>query len=522
MRSGTYLPRLALLASLAGACGSPVETATTPPPPPPLTGAAPFVVSNSVTTGAAGLDAARASSSLDPVAFVSVVPGTLPSGSAVSIRVHRTGAVVYGVLIDGGLDPVAVPAGAGDTLSLTESGPAGPGSPHDFGVPLRKPPTIIRTYPGPNKRDVPLNLRIQVVLSEPIDDASLTPQSFELRSGSNPIAGQLRFDNQEHTVVEFTPAANLAAGTAYELVLRPGIRDLEGTPLETSTSIPFTTAATGEPVTQLAFVRDGQIHLVHSDGTGLVQLTHTGDSVSNLDPAWSPDGQRLAFTSNRAGDWDIYVMNADGSDVVRRTSGGSNTQPAWAPDGRMIAFTSVQSGSAGVWVIDADGGQGSRVILDRPGYDATPAWSPDGRKITFTSDWRAYDFVYDLYVMNADGSNVQPLLEGPFFWVDGLTFYFQSAWSPDGQKIAVVVCGWAYDDCFPNSAIALANADGSGLKVIARAGGYARPTWSPDGRTIAFASSTCRDCQPSLRVVRADGSAEGLLVTNGHSPAWRP
>jgi Periplasmic component of the Tol biopolymer transport system len=155
------------------------------------------------------------------------------------------------------------------------------------------------------------------------------------------------------------------------------------------------------------------------------------------------------------------------------------------------------------------------------GWNAHPAWSPDGSKIAFVSDWRAYDFVYDLYSMNADGSGITALILGPFFSPDQ-TFYFQPAWSPDGGKIAMVVCAYAWDNCYPNSSVAVANADGSGLKTLVAAGGFASPTWSPDGSTIAFSVSTCRTCGGLIRYVRVDGSESGLIFSNGHSPSWRP
>jgi len=173
-------------------------------------------------------------------------------------------------------------------------------------------------------------------------------------------------------------------------------------------------------------------------------------------------------------------------------------------------------------VVDAADSQGPTNLLDRPGWNAQPAWSPDGQTITFSSDYRAYDTLYDLYAMNSDGTNVRPLIQGPFFWSAGLVFYFQSAWSPDGQSIAVVTCGYAWDNCYPDSAIAVANPDGSGLREIAQAGGYASPTWSPDGQWIAFGSAACRTCATSIRFVSVDGGVEGLLMEDGHSPAWRP
>ena len=271
----------------------------------------------------------------------------------------------------------------------------------------------------------------------------------------------------------------------------------------------------------MTIVRNGQIFLVNFDGSGLLQLTSTGGGASNVDPAWSPDGMRLAFASDRAGggDWDIYVMNADGSNVVRKTSGGHNVEPAWSPDGRSIAFSSFQNGSTGISVVDVDGTAAPRVLLDRPGYDGNPAWSPDGRQITFTSDWRAYDFVYDLYVMSADGSGVRTLVEGPLFGPRIL--YSQSSWSPAGQTIAIGVFA-DQPRSYPDGAIAVLSADGSGMRTIAQAGSYANPAWSPDGQMIAFGAAACAGCQPSVRLVGADGTGERLIVTNGHSPAWRP
>ena len=278
----------------------------------------------------------------------------------------------------------------------------------------------------------------------------------------------------------------------------------------------------------IAFVseRDGnsEIYRIGSDGTGLTRLTD--NPAIDSDPAWSPDGARILFASNRGSPAtdgsDIYVMNADGSNVSRLTNDGQSRAPAWSPDGNTIAFSSVRDGQFGIYVMRLGDPANATNIAHSAGYQTDPAWSPDGTRIAFTSDWRAYDFVFDLYVAKIDGSGITPLLTGPFFWADGWRFFFQAAWSPDGHRIAVVTCEYAWDNCYPSSTIDIADADGLNRRTLVSAGGFSSPTWSPDGANIAYSVKTCRDCPGTLRYVTADGTRSGTIFSNGHSPSWRP
>jgi Tol biopolymer transport system component len=271
----------------------------------------------------------------------------------------------------------------------------------------------------------------------------------------------------------------------------------------------------------MAFVRDGNIYIVNKDGTDVIQLT-SGRTSGH--PAWSPDGQRIAFVREVSSTSEIYVINADGSGLQPFARGRS---PAWAPDGRRIAFAALAGGENRIFVksVENDGTPAITIGFD-VGYQDWPAWSPDGSKIAFVSDEQAFDFAFEIYVANADGSNVVQVTNGFFgsraTWPT-YTIYAQPAWSPDGRKLAIVAClEWQYTDC-ETSSVGVVDVDGSNFRLLATTTGFAKPTWASDGSAVAF-SRTCWDhrCASNVFQVAAGGGDERLLIANGHSAAWRP
>jgi TolB protein len=185
-------------------------------------------------------------------------------------------------------------------------------------------------------------------------------------------------------------------------------------------------------------------------------------------------GWEVAFVSERDGNPEIYVINADGSNPRRLTDHEAlDGGPTWSPDGSQIAFCSARDGNMEIYVMDASGGN-LRRLTDNPAADMEPAWSPDGRQIVFTSD---RDGIAELYVINADGSDPQRLTNNAV--VDA-----SPAWSPVSGEIVFTSRPAQSSELF------LINDDGSGMQQISNlfgANGW-YPAWAPDGRLMSFTS----------------------------------
>jgi Tol biopolymer transport system component len=275
----------------------------------------------------------------------------------------------------------------------------------------------------------------------------------------------------------------------------------------------------GEAVEKIAFEsdRDGETHsyVMNADGSDLTRLA-SGTGFSDFNPAWSPDGSRIAVGRQPEGTsaWDIYLLAADGSGATNLTNNPAHYRfQAWSPDGTRLAFI-IDTGTTDIYTINADGSGLVNLTNDPTILSRYPAWSPDGTRIAFDAEYDDGSTVRRvIYVMNADGSGRVRVTnhEGD----DS-----RPVWSPDGSRIAF--------DNQPDHgrAIYTVNPDGSGLARLSPADSIATsPAWSPDGTRVAF-NNYGNTLYANVAVVNADGT--GLVnltnipgVSQG-SPQWSP
>lgn len=261
------------------------------------------------------------------------------------------------------------------------------------------------------------------------------------------------------------------------------------------------------PVTngKICYTNGGDIWKMNPDGSNRQLVIDAG--TNDIEPAWSPDGSKIAFKSDRAptANGGIWVVNADGTGLTVLTPEPnlSNAKPTWSPDGSKIAFTSDRNGLiSSIYTMNADGSNVVRLTNQFPASDAEPEWSPDGSKIVFATNQGNCSC---MAIVNADGTGRVHIGSGQF-----------PSWSPDSSKII-----YSLQDLAGSKHIHTINLDGTGLAQLtfgALIDQY--PSFSPDGQRIVFARNTSGTI--GLWTMNADGSNQVIFpgtntIGNGYS-----
>lgn len=250
-------------------------------------------------------------------------------------------------------------------------------------------------------------------------------------------------------------------------------------------------------------------------GSTAVQLTSNAGEVWDVHPAWSPDGTKLAFARFDTHDYEVFVMNADGSNVIQLTNNDvTDYEPAWSPDGQRIAYTN-WDGDYDIWVMNADGSGKMPLTANATegpvyNWDTEPDWSPDGSRIAFERD-------SEIYVMHADGSGTVQVTFNNQYDV-------APQWHPDQSRLVYSCVSPATG--FPEVCI-VELASGAVTQITADGHLKWEPCWSPDGQYVAFQrkDDESEGDDWEIVVVNADGTSLVKLTDYGGwdlHPAWQP
>ncbi|MBN1305892.1 MAG: serine/threonine-protein kinase [Anaerolineales bacterium] len=297
-------------------------------------------------------------------------------------------------------------------------------------------------------------------------------------------------------------------------------------PQFTSTPQPTPTFLAGSG--QIAFVSDRtgspQLYLVNVDGTDLHPITAMDDGACQ--PSWSPDGQRLVFTSPCIGrddffvDTFLYIINADGTGLFMLPSeDGGDFEPDWSPDGEKILFTSKRDGHLQIYTINLGDQKVTRLTETPPDVQTRqPVWSPFGDQIAYMVI-RYNDF--QIWTMRNNGTNPEQFARSGLDFLD-----FLPTWAPDGQSVL-------FNQRTPDNAYKIwlmsleyeKRGTSSTTKLDYRYTPIVDAEYSPDGNWLCFESRLDEDKRYDIYLMKTDGSKLTQLTTDpgvDFDPTWRP
>jgi hypothetical protein len=333
------------------------------------------------------------------------------------------------------------------------------------------PPTVALDSPGPT---VPLNGRVPLAFR--CGDAASGIASCEATVDGVPRAAGFEVPSaplgSTHTIrVSATDRVGRSASQEFQYTV-------------TGRGIVYTSTATGS----------GDLYVLPVDaGPSTAPTRLTATSFPEIDPVWSPDSRRIAFSSKRDGTWRIYLMDADGTDVTPLLAGvGNALQPAWSPDGGRIAFVSTRSGNFDIWVVNLDGSGLRRLTTDSK-YDVAPTWSPQSvNRIA----WSNGDLdKLDIWTMLPDGTGKTRLTSGSDLSAG-------AAWSSDGT---IAFARFA-KSTYRFEIWTMTSAGKSQTKIISSTRSNLQPWWLQDGKLV-FTSN--RDDDREFDLFRAFKGTSG-------------
>jgi TolB protein len=242
----------------------------------------------------------------------------------------------------------------------------------------------------------------------------------------------------------------------------------------------------------------------------------TNHSAADQNPLWSPDGKRMVFTSKRAyGNFDLWIMNADGSGAKALTSMPSNDAvnlpgSAWCKSTDRIVFSSDKGGPEDIWTIKSDG-TGLQQVSSTPDKDYEPSWSPTCDRIVFQS---SRDGNTDIYLMNADGSGVTRL-----------TTHAADDWAPNWSPTSETILFQS----MRTGTWKLWTVQASGGPEVQLTTGSSEDTdcsWSADGKQVVFSTDAGGSAGARIAILQVAQPSKVLLVTSGNkydgASCWSP
>ncbi len=277
--------------------------------------------------------------------------------------------------------------------------------------------------------------------------------------------------------------------------------------------VEYYTGETGFFGSKIAFVAKGnrgtkQVKVVDFDGNGAYSVTR--NRSINILPTWSPGGGKIAFTSYMRANPDLYVVGAGGGRPKRLSRfSGMNTGAAWSPDGSKIAVTLSKDGNPEIYLIDANTGRIVKRLTNNRHIDTSPAWSPDGKEIAFVSNREGGP---QIFVMSASGANQRRVSKIG-------DYNTEPTWSPQAGKR---ILAYTTRDEGKYDIVTLDLTNGKMVRITQGQGNNEEPSFSPNGRAIAFASR--RKQGNGIYIANADGSGKQHRIYKGSatSVTWGP